>query len=384
MNLVKRLNNNPVVFIIFIILIPVVGLIASLYFGVYYERKPNISLVVLNSINVLDVHEPVKDLSIEFQGKDIQKEELSLRIFKVKMVNDGSVNILQNQYDMNEKWGIKVDGGEIIEVRLIDSSSEYIKSNIAPKLLKDESLIEFDKIMFDKGSYFILDILVLHEKQEFPIVSAVGKVAGIEEIKVSEAKAESEKTSFVNEVFSGSPLAQATRTFSYFLFFVFILILILLLGLILSGINNARRKNSKKKEFWRLLSGIEGEAKRQYSRQLEILANIYAIRGKESLKIAKDLIEAGSRGESRIKEWLWRRNPLDGLSPLEEIKRQKDINAMEKATRIMAVDEELEERDIAMELVDKIIVSEGKDKELLVDEDFKKLLDGLVKDSEEI
>ena len=67
----------------------------------------------------------------------------------------------------------------------------------------------------------------------------------------------------------------------------------------------------------------------------------------------------------------------------DEIKRQKDITTMEKVARILAIPEELEERDIAMALVDKRIVKKEENNEVVVDEYFKRILDELTIKPEE-
>ena len=99
------------------------GIVISMIFGffglysIFHENKPNISFKITNEANILDLHKPLEELSISFQGEDIQKKNLNLRILTIKIENDGKVNILQNFYDSEDIWGFQVKNGKIIEVR---------------------------------------------------------------------------------------------------------------------------------------------------------------------------------------------------------------------------------------------------------------------------
>lgn len=370
MSLVRRVDIR--------IVIAVIGVLLT-GFGLYLTLsvdKPNISLVVINDTNVLDVHEPVKDLTIEFQGEDIQKENLNLRIITLKIVNDGELDILQSHYDMNDTWGIKVTGGEIIEVRLVESNSEYIKSNLDPRLVKDEGLIELEKIIFDRGKYFVLEILVLHEKQEIPTILPLGKIAGIEEIKVSELASESEEVTFFKEAFSGGAGVQFARTVSYFFVFIGLIGLALLISFGLSGINKLRIKNSRRNEFRKFVKGTGGQVRSQYEKQLNVLSAIYEIAGNYSLEKTKYLIEDVKRITENRKWWVeMKRKKARTVKELEE---QKSLEDYDKAVKPILRKELIMENDIIEQLARNEIISEGKDKNVIVDNEFKELLDKFI------
>jgi len=362
----------------------VLAIIMALIFWLYPilpEDKPNISLVVLNSSNVFDVHEPIKDLTIAFQGKDIQKEEMNLRILKTKMVNDGEIDILQSHYDMNDTWGMKVTGGEIIEVRITDSNSEYIKSNLDPRLVKDEGLIEFEKIIFDRGKYFVLEILVLHIKQEIPAILPFGKIAGIEEIKVSEIASESEEVSFFKEAFSGGAGVQFARTISYFFVLIGLTGLALLISFGLSGINKSRIKNSRRNEFRKFVKALGDTVRSRYAKQMKVLSAIYEIAGNDSIETTKLLLEDVNR-ITDTRKW-WAEMKRRHARTLEDSKIQKEIDDMDRAVRPILSTETLIQNDILEELIKNNIVTEGKDKNVIVDNEFKELLDEFIKYSKE-
>jgi len=198
-NFLKSLNWN--------LILGSFGILIAIFFGTYgiystiQEDYTNISFEIINEANVLDVHEPVNNLTISFEGEDIQKKNLNIRIITFKVQNVGNVNILQNYYDSNEIWGAQINNSEIIRLRLIESNSEYIKSNLKPKII-DLKTIEFSKTIFEKGDYFTLEILVLHDKGESPTIIPKGKIAGIDKIGVIKKPIEKEDT-LIGELFQG-------------------------------------------------------------------------------------------------------------------------------------------------------------------------------------
>src|SRR5260370_25256979 len=99
----------------------------------YYEvqrTKTNLVVDVLSESNVMDVRTPLKDLSILFQCSDIQKENSNLRILEVHIVNQGDTNILDNDFDSRIPWGLRIDGGRLIEARITGSNSQYLSGNL--------------------------------------------------------------------------------------------------------------------------------------------------------------------------------------------------------------------------------------------------------------
>jgi len=193
-----------------------VSVIIAMLFGifavyVFYAEDPNVTFDIVNDANVLDVHKPLSELNIYFQGEDIQQKNLNLRIISVKIENTGNVDILQNFYDENVIFGLQIDDGHIIESRLIDSNSEYLISNLNLKIANNT--VEFSKLIFEKNKYFIVEILVLHDKNEGPTLVPLGKIAGIEKMDVT--KSYTERQTFFGDVFSGSSLVQSVRLVVY-------------------------------------------------------------------------------------------------------------------------------------------------------------------------
>jgi len=171
----KFYKNNKVGFI---------GIICTIIFGsiaiyyVFYTPQPKITYTILSDSNIVDLHKPLEDLKILFQNEDIQKNNLNLKIYTLKISNSGTKNILETYYASDENWGIKITEGRIIESRLVESNSDYLKRNLNPKIVDDKT-INFKKVIFDKNDYFTLELLVLHPKDSDINLIPFGKISGI-------------------------------------------------------------------------------------------------------------------------------------------------------------------------------------------------------------
>ena len=211
----------------------VLGLIATVILGVpgiYFasrEKSPEVVFEVVSESNVLDIHKPLKDLSISFRGQDLQEKQQNLRIITVAVSNRGELSIKQPDFDQQKPWGLAVRNAEIIEQpRLISASSEYIRDNLHPKTSKDNDSVEFNKIIFEKGKSFTIELRVLHSADKEPQLVPLGKIAGLDKQVVIRNTGAEKEPSFWGQVFSGGMGIQATRTGIYFVGTIFLLLVV--------------------------------------------------------------------------------------------------------------------------------------------------------------
>lgn len=149
----------------------------TLYYR-FYTPQPEISYTILSDSNIVDLHKPLEDLKILFQNEDIQENNLNLKIYSLKISNSGTKNILEAHYASDEDWGIKITEGKIIESRLVESNSDYLKRNLNLEIVDDKT-INFKKVIFDKNDYFTLEVLVLHPRDSDINLIPFGKISGI-------------------------------------------------------------------------------------------------------------------------------------------------------------------------------------------------------------
>ena len=187
----------------------VVGLLGvALTYIALKEPDPRVTFETIGDTNVLDLRRPLHDLSILFRGQNIQEQNLNLRIMTINVVNSGAVNILPSHYDPDDAWGMRFRDSEVIEARLVDTSSEYLRSKVVPQRLGVDT-ISFPKVIFEKDAFFARGPgaaeadrgdrpvklkycyftpgggVALSSGDASPIISSVGKIAGIDNINVT-------------------------------------------------------------------------------------------------------------------------------------------------------------------------------------------------------
>lgn len=330
------------------------------------ENKPGISVVSVNETNVLDIHKPLEELTISFQGEDIEEENLNLRILTIRVENSGEVDILQNYYDRDDIWGIQVQNGDIIEVRLVDSNSDYIRSNLNPAVIGEQNIVEFKKVIFEREKFFTLEILVLHEKDKLPEIMPIGKIAGIDKITVVKYQAGEAEQNFLAQLVSGNVGVHIVRFSSYLVASFVTMVVIAFFAAGAVALRDNRRKAPRKrmvKRYWGSVVPKEGSKKK-------ILSDMYVGRGVEGLRKIKALLEDEDKLRAQVQKY-------------ELAKELLGKRGAEEMTADAVTFEDAESKHLLRrlklwpigDLLEKGIVTRREPNQVLVDTEFKQLLD---------
>ena len=256
------------------------------------EPEPGVTFETISDTDVLDLRRPLQDLSIVFRGQDVQEQNLNLRILTINVVNSGGVDILPSHYDHEDEWGIKFKDGQVVEARLVDTSSEYLRSKVVPQRLGIDT-VAFPKVIFEEGAFFAVEILLLHPKSESPSISSIGKIAGINKITVLTRPLAREEVSFGTQLFQGSALIQVLRTIIYLVgFFLAIIVVVVVLVGIADPFSrlNARRRRTRILQTRTIRHMDQDEIK-------DLLIANYESRGTVGLKGLQELIKEPGRLE---------------------------------------------------------------------------------------
>jgi hypothetical protein len=210
-----------------------VGIFATIMLGVpalYFtlqERTPSLRFEITSESNVLDLHTSLEDLDIIFQGENIRKTNQNLRIITFTISNNGQTTILQNQYDVTEPFGLELKDAQLVDApRVVDSNSDYLLEKFLPTFI-DSNMVEFQKVIFDRGKYISFELLLLHEKSATPLLEPIGKVAGINRLIVTRKQLGHETSTFWGTVLEGSIWIQLARFGLFLIFIIFIVILLI-------------------------------------------------------------------------------------------------------------------------------------------------------------
>lgn len=199
----------------------VIGILIALIFGsfgvyqYFHVKNPGVVYRITSEAQVFDVHEPVRDLRVMFRDQDIQDRGLSLRILTIVVQNDGEDHLQQDLYAEEEPFGFRLSAGEIAEVRLTDAGSTYARRHARPRITGPQT-VEFEKLILDRGDFFVVEAVILHPLQDLPTVIPMGKVVGVEEFRVERVAVAREDPPFWEQVLRGGPLVHGARLALYF------------------------------------------------------------------------------------------------------------------------------------------------------------------------
>lgn len=269
------------------------GVVLALTFGgitLYKEfledKRAALQYEILTNTSVLDVREQLSNLSVLFEGVDIRKQKLTLRVVTVRVVNPSSRDILKGHYDDRAPLGVNVSTGRVIRSEIADTSSTYLRDTLTLKI-KNEKTLLFGSVILESEQFFTIKLLLLHPEEIVPTLSQVGKVAGIQVIPIREPYKDAGKEPFSTKTFSGGVFVQIVRLLGYsigaigFLFVLFI-VSVVPIALIIEKTN--KRKNKKTvKEF-------KGITKVDLNESDEYIFTEYIEGGKTSISLMQALI----------------------------------------------------------------------------------------------
>jgi len=278
------------------------GVLLALVFGaltIYKEyvqdQNPALRYDILTSTSILDVKEEVSNLSVLFEGMDIRKQGLSLRVITIRILNDSARDILKGFYDDRDPLGLSISTGKIIRSELAGSSNDYLARNVVLSTPDDKSVL-FPSLIIEGGQSFSLKLLVLHPKNEVPTVKPLGKIAGIQAIPVHEAYKEEGKESFLKKSFRGGVLVQAARFPVYTLALILVLICVIAPAVAISTKVEERKRRGHVKAY-RAVTKLDLNVSDEY------VFSQYVERGAEHLNSMYSLLSNGKRLQAVYKRY---------------------------------------------------------------------------------
>lgn len=190
------------------------------------EKRPEISVMTVSESNVLDVHAPVAALDVVYNGVSLQQRKLNLKILVVRIENTGDADVLQFLYDAELPWGLRIKTGRIVAVRLTGASSMYLRDRLLPAQMLPAEFIQLRKVIFERGSFATLELLVLHRRDMTPAIETIGKIAGTRFLNAI-VKPDGEPSGFLAKTFRGTAATQVVRLLVYGVLFLFALALMM-------------------------------------------------------------------------------------------------------------------------------------------------------------
>ncbi|MGE7927446.1 hypothetical protein [Lysinibacillus xylanilyticus] len=306
-------------------LIGIASLIVGVYYAIYYEKKAEVSFQIVNESDILDVKKPLRDLEIYFEGDDIQKNNMNLKVIRLKIINTGQVDILQNFYESNEDWGFKISNGKIIEIRQIGTNSKYLEKKINP-IRVNEDFIKLEKMILEKEKYISFEILVLHNKNNPPKIIPVGKIAGIDNFVITDSISNEKETSFLNDLLYGKLHIHLIRFILYFS--ISIVLMLFLIGAFQYLYKLKENTTSKKRKMKLKRIGLPSSDNNE---SLEIIYKAYIKGDFEFLKKLNIVFRSNTELKNRIERLKIANKYRNEISKLEYTNHPDSMNRLERS-----------------------------------------------------
>jgi len=363
----------------------VVGALLTIAFGAiglytyFHEAKPSLLVEIVNESNVLDVHKSLENLTIFFDNENIQKKNLNLRIITVQISNNGEVDILQSYYDQKIKWGFNVSKGKIInDARIINSNSDYLRNNLAPKII-DGNTVELEKVILEKGKFISIEILVLHNKDTLPEINYIGKIVGIEEITPVKTWEKNLEATFWEKFFYGGFLINVLRPI---VTFIALILVIILIGFTFDWIGDLKRKSRKKSRERDVYKFIGGEPEDE---KIKLITDGYINGGFDTLERFEMLINNPEKLKAEINKRTLEKDFHEKIKEIEKsIENDKSSSEYEDFIspehHYYAIKyRRFWHRPHIDDLLEKNIAELNADGELKIDPEFKKAVNNMIK-----
>lgn len=246
-NFIKKILQNYISQT-FITIFGIIGTIVTVY-AFLQDKKVDLRYEIISNTNVLDFNAEINKLNVIYDSTNLRQTKENLRIYTIKVINNGDETLTNNFYDKNDPIGIKLSKGKIIEKpQIIETSNNYISRNLQIiNYTKDQ--FNFSNIILERGEFYIVKFLVLHKKNINPTIISVGKIADQKNISIVNAIDVKNKEPFFEKVYFGSFWVQLLRLLTYFLLGIIITLIIAYLSSTFDTFTAKRRRKKLLQEF---------------------------------------------------------------------------------------------------------------------------------------
>jgi len=229
-----------------------VGLIAAIltiYAFLFQGTQNKIQYEIISNSNVFDINTNISKLDIIYDSTSLKKNNQNLRIISLRIKNVGNTNILKTFYDQNSPLGVQITNGYIVEnPEILNTSNDYLSKNVRT-FKKDNNLVVFSEVILDMNEFYEIKMLVLHESDKTPKLSAVGKVAGIKYIPIINSSDIEVNVPFLSKAFSGNIFIHLARSLVYFIGVTILILASVGISELISSQKNKRRKRKLIRSF---------------------------------------------------------------------------------------------------------------------------------------
>lgn len=130
---------------------------------VFYEKQ---------NVDVYQINDSLNELAITFKGSDLRKEHKGLKVYSIKLKNDGKSGI-----DISKRLvGLQFQNAQIINAEIINAKDKsLVKTTLFQ--IQDSNKVYLTNFILKEKEYIYFKITVIHNNKITPIVTTIGKLA---------------------------------------------------------------------------------------------------------------------------------------------------------------------------------------------------------------
>lgn len=351
------INNNPQISFF----IGLFGVLFAIYS--YFDstnKKVHLAFYQYSTTDFFQKDKKIEPLSVFYKDTDLQKNDLNIKIFRIKLLNNGDTDISESLYAKELPFGLKVTNGKFVGFTLVNSlnSDEYLTKNFNHEFKDSTSSdsIIFNKIIFDRGKYVFFDLMVLHNVNTNPKLEPLGKITGLDKLEIF---LEKEK-----EKFHLKDLGYVMSIVILMIIAIFLWIKIInFIGQVIDRVTKFRRKNHIKK-LYQLEKNTEKVIKKS-------LIKIYVKLGRKSFVNIMNVILNTDEIQQTYEE---SKRIIEAVDVCNEAIKQKKVKIKERNRLIL-------EYNIPFLIAVDILLNKKliKEKDMILKEDVRTEIENILK-----
>ena len=222
------------------LVISIISILIGIYIGVYYTRSPNLKFSKISQSPIIDYDTEEENLKVFYKEINLKELDKTLSVLTLRIQNNGNEDLQENAFFNNIPLSYSFENAELVEIpNITTTQNEYIREIVRFNFDSLKNII-FEPFHLDKGDYFVLKNILIHDINQIPELKVKGKIRGIGEIKVETLTLESDKNKgIIERVFPGTIQDNFMRAITYFFLgmSIFSLIFQLLDFLIVKSVN---------------------------------------------------------------------------------------------------------------------------------------------------
>lgn len=163
----------------------------SLYLTIWpIEQNPKLTIYQKQKFDIFTYDKPLDGLEVLLNKSDIRKDSFNLKVYKLKIINEGKRDIRYVDYSAETPFEIEISGGKAVRANVEQPGQGRIDRALVAGLNPDSTAVEFKKVFIGKDEFEFIDVWVLHKNNMEPTLSVSGKIAdtGIEYSQEDESK----------------------------------------------------------------------------------------------------------------------------------------------------------------------------------------------------